>query len=598
MNIADFRNAIRQDLLDIDPENQVFNDAAVDRAILSAIEDLSRFVPREGYYELLSDSDDKTQTFSSTAQSTTSSVVLTNAPVRVGSESIVNGATTYERDTDYSIDYITGTITFPTGSAIIALADGVTLTVTYQKSRRSFDLSAIDHIRSIEGVELYNASGRVSEDIAFVLNNNLIDLVEYGDITPGYRMIIHYTARHTMPDDEDEGSLSDNLSELVIKGAEAALLFAKAIALELSTSDTHVDLTQLTALDPAGDFQADILADLASARTNLALAITRADDGNTALGTQATGMTADLAAQDVLIAAITTMLANPASLLTTAAAFVDTEVQADLTAAIALFSTTATPNLVAGTNGIAAGIAFIDTEVGTDLTDGKTALTTLLQGYLDTGDAFIETVNSGKDPAEYYRQYAETAIKKGEGIIAIAAGRLGLAKEYFDSVDRYIAIARENINQGKEYVEHAKVRLTLAGLYTDHAKVWNDSIVAKINQAEMYNNRISARLTIVRSYIEQVQAYIAVANGYADNAKTLLQAQVAEVEARLGIFSATSQSKVAIAGENRMSKSLIMEIAERLRAEATRRYRDFQEQIQDKSQTRRIGASISARQPR
>lgn len=608
MNIADYRNAIRQDLLDVIPTDRTFNDAAVDRAILSAIEDLSRFVPREGYLELISDSSEKTETFSSTGITENSEVTLTHTPVRNGSESIVNGATTYIRDTDYSINYITGTISFPTGSAIIALSDGVTLTVTYQKSRRLFDLSTIEHLRSVNLVEVYNASSKVSDSENFSLLNNYIDYGPVGDITPGYRLVIQYSARHTMPDDDDDGSLSDNLAEIVIKGAEAALLFAKAISLELSQTD-EVTIEDIPAIEPLDDvdafLSASILADLASVRTALETALSRADAGNTAIGSNATAIAADLTSQDTIIAAITSMLANPASLLTTGAAFVDTEVATDLTSAVAAFKTAADIPLGIASTGIASGVGFIDTEVGTDLTDAKTALTTLLQGYLDSGDDFIETVNSGKDPAEYYRNYAETAVKKGDGIVGIASGRLALAKEYFESVDRYISVAAANISQGKEYVDHAKVRLSLAGLYDEQAKIWNDSVAAKINQAELYNNRIQARLSIVRNYVEQVGAYVNMAQGYQENAKVLLQAVSAETDAkvavataRISIAATTSQSRVAIAGERRQSKSLLMEIAERLRNEAIRRYRDFQEQIQDKSQTRRIGASISARQPR
>jgi hypothetical protein len=570
MKIPEFRHRIRQDFLDINEPNMLFEDGIIDRAVLSAVEDFSRLVPYSKYHEIVVDGSNQSDDIESNLITDTYEFQLTSFPIKFGSETVEDeNGVTYTRTTDWLINYNTGVVTFPTGSALIALANGITVTFTYVKSRSLFPITLPD-LRAIQSVDLY--SGSLRQEASFnLIGDYLLFNDRYEEVPDTYRINLLYYARHTPPDDNHDGTVPEAAAELIIKGAEAILLFSKAISLELEQSENFNDLSDLST------FYALITTDLASARAALVTALARADAADTSAIANATLIASDFTAQDAAIAQAGTFLSSVDAQLLASAGVIDAEVITDILLAISLFNVSAGAVITDLTAKLASAYTFIDTEVNTDLGDAKTAATTLVQGYLDSGDDFIEPVNPGKDPAEYYRKYAETAIAKASANIAVGEGRLKLAEEYVSLVKEQLDSATAIISQAKMSLEAAGVRLALSAAYGVIAKGYVDAAIARLQQASIYNERIAARLAYVKILVDESGAYIAVANGYQQNAQILMS----EINAQ-----------IAAASEVRQQGIFIVEIAERLRAEANRRYSDFKDLISSRAQTLRQGSNI------
>lgn len=579
MKIADFRRRIREDFIDLEisSADYVFRDNHIQRAIEAAIEDISRFVPNEKYAELVVSSSELTQTFSSTGITTLSEIQITNYPVR-RPLSITNGGTTYTEETDYNVDYINGIITFPTGSAIIALADGVTLTITYQKSRMIFPLSLKDLV-SIKSVRVLSSNQEYGDTDDFNLVGNLLQWNKSGlaEIPDGYRLSLAYYARHSTPTDDNDGSLPDYYSEIVIKGAEAHLLLGFALNLELGQRDNYNDLSSL-------DSDYTVFATyLGQAADSIELAIDQIANLITYFSSQQGNIEQDFLDIDTRLGQVDALVTLALTPTSNAITFIDTEVvSTDIASSITDHNSIST----ALTNAIAeltAAKGFIDTEVGTDLTDAKTALTTVLQGYLDLGDDFINEINVGESVALTYAKYAEMAATKGENIANLVSGRLKLAETYVTIGDEYYKHTQALYNMAQISIENAKLRLGVSDEYFKQSSAYIEMAKLRMQQVETFLNQIKARIEIVNLYLQLGQRYLEVSAGYQKNAEIKLQ----------GI-----QSSIQRASEVRQQGIFILELAQRIRVEGTRRYQDFQATIQDKTQMVGTLSSVSPKQPR
>lgn len=635
MKITEYREAIRQDFLDLpNMPNFVFKDESIDRAIRSAIEDFSRWVPNELYAEIVSDSSAKTQTFLSTGITTLSKVQLSQVPVRRPLTITRTGPdVTYTENTDYFVDYLTGIITFPTGSAIIALADGITLTITYYLSRSIFNVSALRNFRSINSINVYSGSHEYGSDYNFNLLGNYLHLNDTGEIPNGYRLALTYEARHTPPDENADGTVPDAFAEVIIKGAEAQLLFGLAISLEIAQTDNFNDLSDLDDLfDSITDdiasgraslalANAQVLSaityidaasvagngDIVSLQSSLTTALTYIQNAFTQLAAGATKVDVEV---ETLISAAAARAASSDSNLVAGLAKIDVEVEAKITAA-SNKSTTADSHVTTGEALATPALAFIDTEVGTDLTDAKTKATITAQGYLDLGDDFINDVNTGQAPDDMYQKYAQVAAALAEQITGVAGTRIALAKEYVEIWDEYLKGAQTRIAQVEQFIEEGKLQLTLgdeyvkaASGYINATQATNQLAQTTIELGNFYNNNAQgyleaaksladhaqAHLGILRARVEYVQVYLAKAEGYITVASGYQKsAELAAMSINAGITRAT---------EIRNSGSFIVDLADRIRREASRRYEDFKMILADRTQMRRVGATISPKQSR
>lgn len=575
MKLTEYRNLIRQDFLDLTPTARTFEDETIDRAIHSAIEDISRLVPHRKVAEIRSVSTSQSTTYVKNADTDTYTQVSLGSPTRLGSVVVTNGGTTYTRNTDYIIDHLNGIITFPTGSAILALANPTTITITFEKSRNAFSLSSLTNLRSVEAVNVYTGTSYDDKAYEILAQSNIISFNAGYEVPNNYYLLVSYLARHDLPTDDSDGSLPDALSELAIKGAEAQLLFAKAVSLELAQSDNYDSLTTLDA------YFTLITDDLTLGRQNLALAATRVSAAITELTSQDTGIDADLTAMTAAIAAYETLIAAINAIITSALATSDTEVAADIALADTAIGNVTT-QITSSIASMGLGALFIDTEIVNDLTVAMTALTTTLQGYLDLGDDFINAVNTGHDPAEVYRKYAETAVAKASGIMEASKIRLAASEEYRAQANNHIEYAKLYINQVSAQLEKAKLRLEYAGMLTQVVDRYIAAARTRLEHAQAYVARIEVRVKYVQSLTDTASKYTEVAAGY------FRSAELAVSVINGGVGRAT---------EVRAQGAFVIEVAERLRQEAIRRYNDFERLISSRSQTSLSRVEVGRQQP-
>lgn len=222
MYIAAMRTAIQTELGD---DGTVYTSAICDRAITHAVADLSRLLP-------LNKMHDTTVSLTVTNEAWTSdhdvAVTLNNHPIKYESETVTNnaGTTTYTRDTDYTMDYMNGTVTaLSTGS----IADSTAHKISYTKHPRMIDVSGItDMMRIKKLVYMDEATDDIWQDIPFKLWENFIILKKSGDLVANEHVYLYYETIHTIPAAAANGSYPEPWDEMVIVGAKGYACMVRA----------------------------------------------------------------------------------------------------------------------------------------------------------------------------------------------------------------------------------------------------------------------------------------------------------------------------------------------------------------------------------
>ena len=213
--------------LDLSDSGTLWSEAELNRCIQRAVEDLSRFLPQELYYEETIDFDVTDEDWTSAGAAGTY-VTLANKPIKEGSDTVKNAAgTAVVRDTGYTIDYSNGKITHISGGGI---GNGEGCTITYKKSQIAIDLSDLSNFIRVERVEY--PYGDVPQ--------NFKNYEVYGDILyvmgePGgeqesfaekRHVVVRYSAMHDAPTDSAGGTFPNFLNITVehLAGAYAMML--------------------------------------------------------------------------------------------------------------------------------------------------------------------------------------------------------------------------------------------------------------------------------------------------------------------------------------------------------------------------------------
>lgn len=551
MRLAENRAALRRNLGGTRPDWPI---EVLDGGMARAIDDLDRLFPREVITDF-------TLTFAVSGEvwasgTIGSTVTLANKRIKSKSEVVKDaaGTVTYAQGTDYSIDYVEGTITTIVGGGI---AGSTNHQVDYTILEVYLDISSLTDMIRVFKVEYPGGKIPTVFQSFYTWGDFLVitsrDRETQQALSPGEHVWVYYHAKHTAPDKDTDGTWMPHLNEVMLKGAEGYCQLTKAMELR------HSSRTRQLAVAIA-------LGELAAISTQIDTALTDTR-------TQASSAVADMANIDTYIASMLATLASVTTFLSNAgSAISDAQTQAALVAAgiadadiplasasfklatiDALILATSALIAVARTAAADAGsplgkaeealgivLPFIETSAdkladvdaaraqtwarlnygGASLSDSSIRLLsakavldmlpidvtdpvalvgdqlTFAGSYLTTGLALINQVNIGQEVSETFRRYADTQI-------AAARMRYDEYLTILGRADRHIAMASGHVATASE---------------------WRANAEGYLSEANTSLGEISALLGQISAYQANADGQVGAARAYLDESKTISEA--------------------------------------------------------------------------
>lgn len=227
---TNFLSAVRATL---DGDSTDWPDAILNAAQAQMASDMERFgLPCEALYDL-------TLSFSVDDEGFDSgfdvAVSLANSPLEASSETVTSedGATTYTRDTDYTMDYVNGTITvLSTGD----MEDATGYLISYNKDKRSFSLSILGAFINIDTIEYPAGQTPMRFCNWEIFGDQVILTTRDGDnqsqqnLAEGYHVVIRYTKKHTLPTADAGGTWDEYMDYVAVLGTSAYAMLFRALA--------------------------------------------------------------------------------------------------------------------------------------------------------------------------------------------------------------------------------------------------------------------------------------------------------------------------------------------------------------------------------
>lgn len=228
MTLEEMRTALKTDLADTD-----WSETELDRGITRAVEDLTRFLPDEKVKEITYILEKDDESWTSTTYG--AYVSLANKPIKYDSEEVTSdpAGTTYERDTDYTMDYMNGEITVISGGG---MAETTAYLISYEMHREALDISSITDLVRIGRVEYPLSTNEVKEFIPFAYWNDML-FISPKQFTDEYHIAIYYDAQCVAPTTGVVGSYPLFLDEIVVKGALAYCLITRGLEMADDAKD-------------------------------------------------------------------------------------------------------------------------------------------------------------------------------------------------------------------------------------------------------------------------------------------------------------------------------------------------------------------------
>ncbi len=425
------------------------SDDELGRAWIHALGDFSRFIPRERYKIYVLDFDEVTdEAVTLTAHGTVKS--LANTPIKWDSERIFDDAaetTKYTRDTDYTIDYLNGTITSISGGAIGATA---TIFCNYTISKQSLDISGLTDMYRIKNV--WYPYGEVPEDAAryrlfagllTILGKKSTTTPSQGQLVDGKQVLVEYYGNHTAPDTTTAGSAPEWSNEIILKGCEAYSYLMEAISYD-----------QLAATQ------------MASAVTVLGTTISHTAATAAMAAGSAALVEASAAIDRILTGDDYHALADAA--LDAANAEID-KVVADTSTGDELYDATQVEDIQPGSEG-----DFWLNAGGT--IDAK--------AFLTAGQALINAVNKGEDVTLRELEYADRAMAVHDRFRAMGQFHLERASARTQAALAYVQEAMGRIRQVEQIVTEAQTEVATGNGYARVGEAYESDISNLIREAE------------------------------------------------------------------------------------------------------------------
>ena len=534
------RAAARAELAD---SGSLWSDAQLNRAIDEVTADITRLMPLEQFYEYTWRKTITDESFTSATAGTAKA--LANKPIKPESEVITNaaGTVTYTRDTDYSMDYVNGTITVLSGGSMLGatayLAD-------YERSPIAIDISisALSALLAPIRVELPGKSPP-QEFTSFFTWANILWLTSQGvrtqeAIDDKDHVRVYYHAQHTAPADNANGTYPRFLDEVATKGVVAYALFVKSRQRNLQA-----------------------VTDAASARTalgNIAALHTAIGTAATAMGTTYTDMETALDAVAALVTGASKSIMSELDLAVTEMVTANAQLdKADTTttgpldvaettlgtissALLALLGTALTAaiaKLTGSTDSVKEALDAAETVWAEEV---KHILTTSnipnIEDFLETGDDLIDRANVGADAAALYAQYADRAAtmaqlwdSKRKDWLTEAQGWLGAAQAFIAEARGRAEDVAQRINTAAGYQASAQARTALGQSYTNNAMSYINAAQGRFNEVQSFIGEASARALKLQRYLEEMAQRVSQIGAYINEAGTYLAASQAETAA-------------------------------------------------------------------
>ena len=495
------------------------------------------------------------------------------------------GGTTYTKDTDYWVDYISGTITtLSTGSIVNATATNIsyqrdpTIINTSGELTNPIDISLIEADGGLIPREVIQ--GQWHGDYLTLLTTDRGGQEGRADYT---HIRVYYLSIHTEPTPGAAGSMPESLANLLIKGAGGYALRLEAINqynladIDLGLANTAVALMpdEANELDTALDAMNTTLGSAATALGTLETtdrplhdAVREMDEALTALGSVTNDLDSDADAQLVLAV---TALGNIDTLLLTGGENADAEDAYDsMTGVITNIS-----NIIALLRG-EAGEPYDDMKTAVDLAapfingntdsmkeqidlaDTAAALLAakLIEGRGNSGEpwtdagvaldaANVTATTSQMVQAEVAMDKVDSAITggaTGSSIDDVLDGIVAIVTAAGTALDAQIAELASETRHADGYLDDGDALLNTIAVGGSPQGAVNDYLGfanAKIAMAQAYGQEADGRLSMAQTRISEarerfqlVQAHIGEATGRMRMADTY----ITEAQVRMGMF--------------------------------------------------------------
>lgn len=591
MRLIQFRNILKSDL----GVDQELTDLELERSIDKSVRDLSRVFPLGRVLDLTLDFAVTGEAFVAGAVGV--AVQLARVMLEPKSESVSNGATTYTRDTDYTMDYATGTIATKAGGALVPTT---VCTISYRTSAVYFDISSI--IPSLYKIQrvLYPAGQVPEQSCSFRVFNNILEITGYGTgtqskLASGNHLHIYYLTSHSGPTVESSGTYPEVLDEVVAKGAAAHLLEMQAVKCDhQSLSDLASSRTTLLSLSTVHTAIANLRTGIATDHTALTAALVAVqaaggpfDRASLALNKIVTNC--DLAVSNLSLAAsspLTKALAALDALDWTAVESAlgkvqthsGTDAKSALDSALGLMLTVSTDIADAKSNaGSSSGALdevrkILDTNSASALKtcDLAEAKASEASGYIDGGQAvaaqaqdsltridgadhlsgawakvekFILNIDATIPSAESFLEDGRARINSvnlGEQVAQnyklFADSAIESAKAYSTRIDGLLAEAKQFSDLASLYMQASQTKATQAQRYTESASIRADLAKTYVSEATTRGSVVTDYINVAQQRLVQLQEYVEVAkerNNISAQFSTEAQQRLSELESKI-----------------------------------------------------------------
>lgn len=581
MLLGEYYTAIRADL-GITSE---LADSDLDRAIVRAVADLSRVIPREAVLEFTINPEvaDELVTLDDTW------VPLTSKPLKRGSEVLKASdlSMTYTRDVDYEIDYANGQIkALPGGHLAFPYTFPIDFGpqhIKYSKHSLAIDLTPYQAniYRIMEVIYPVEANQpRLTQSHKYLAGVLYLQLSEK-DAEPvkGQHVQVFYGTNHVPPTTTTPGSYPRVLDEVVLKGCGAYSLLVlsektqRQATLDLAASRTalnylgelHTSITTLrTSLasihTAIGTHRTAISATHALTKTALDQVSTYAGLARTAIdkvSTDSPGYTSPVTkARTELdgIGAILTLAETALDKVTTHLEGVADSTMADLASAAGYMGavTSDLATAVVALTDVETALDNAGVRIDTDMDAALLAATAVwldevahilhsdsmpnAEDFLETGKDLINTTNIGEQVAATYGRYAELALGMADRWAAKRDSHLTEANLQSQAAQTYIAEGQQRLNIVDIHLKVAQGRLEQVTRYIQSATQRTGIANTFIAEAEQRLAEAAGKITAARVWVDlavrhtdEAAGYLSVGRQYIDEGRARVEQVVQQV---------------------------------------------------------------------